>query len=284
MSDERLGIALSGLWSFFKRGIVYLLLFLLTLPACSGGADQVILVSQVYPVETDVPIAIDINNGHINISNGIGGQVTLGGSVKSQNSQQPSAVLESDRFFISSDDSSTMFNLDLQVPSGAWINIDTYGATITVRDFVGDLDITSAAGDIEIDNMNGKAVVRANRGDVTIEYSTGEFHLPGNYGLLNLKDVSGDINASTIMGTIRYEGHLTASDRINFETDHGPVETWLDPASDVTVMVKTTTGVTYCVVPGLNPDGAGCKGQLGNGDGLLQIRTVSGEVNLKLIP
>lgn len=227
---------------------------------------------------------IHIKNGLISISNGMSEQVSLSGSVRALSPKQPSAVAKPDGFFITLDDSSAMINLDLQVPSGAQIIIDTYGATVKAEDFDGNLDITSAAGDIEINNMKGKAVLRANRGDVTIESSNGEFHIPGNYGLLSLKDVSGDINASTIMGTIRYEGHLTASDKVKFETDHGPVEAWLDPASDVAVLVKTTTGVTYCVVPGLNPDGAGCKGQLGNGNGLLQVRTVSGEVNLKLIP
>jgi hypothetical protein len=132
--------------------------------------------------------------------------------------------------------------------------------------------------------MKGLAVLRVNRGDVIIESSKGEFHLPGNYGLLSLTDVSGIIEASTIMGTIRYQGRVGAADQVKLETDHGPVEAWLNPDSDVTVMVGTTTGVVDCVIPGLSPDGAGCTGQMGTGEGRLQVRTVSGKVDLKLTP
>lgn len=257
---------------------------MLLLTSCSGGGEEKTLNLQTYPFETDIPITIHARNGRINISNGTSGKVTLSGSVRSLNPEQPLTALKSGGLYIDADNPSSVINIELKVPSGSQIILNTYGAELVVKDFSGSLDVTSAAGNIKIENMQGQAVVRANRGDVLIESSTGEFHLPGNYGLINLNDVSGEVIASTIMGTICYEGLLDAFDKIEFETDHGPVEIRLDPASNVDVLVKTTTGVVDCVVPGLIQDGAGCTGQLGNGDGLLQVYTVSGEVDLKLTP
>ena len=68
---------------------------------------------------------------------------------------------------------------------------------------------------------------------------------------------------------------------MHFETDHGPVQIDLDLNSDVTVRVRTTSGVVTCMVPGVSYNGAACDGSLGSGAGLLQVRTVSGSTTLQ---
>jgi DUF4097 and DUF4098 domain-containing protein YvlB len=208
----------------------------------------------------------------------------LSGAVNLADQDGPLVTLQLDGLHVTADDRRSVVNVSLQVPPGTQVEVDTYGAEVKAHNFSGNLDVTSTAGDILIIDMEGLAILRANRGDVIVESSSGEFHLPGNYGLLSLTDVSGNIEASTIMGTVRFQGRVGAADKVKLETDHGPVKAWLDPGSDVTVMVGTTTGVVDCVVQGLSLDGAGCMGQLGNGGGSLQIRTVSGEVDLGTTP
>jgi hypothetical protein len=106
----------------------------------------------------------------------------------------------------------------------------------------------------------------------------------GNYGLLTLENVSGQVSASTIMGTIRFIGRGGAGDAFHLETDHGPVEIRLAADASLATRVKTTSGVVDCVIPGLVPAGSACEGTLGNGVGTLDVRTVSGSVNLQRIP
>jgi hypothetical protein len=265
--------------------VVRIALFSLLATSCTQGRnDFQTLESMTYALEPGMPVVIRVNSGQVFLSNSMDGQVMLSGEASASEPDDVLVSQQPDGLFIASETPGNIVNLNLQVPPGTLVEIHTYGADVQAQDFAGSLDVTSTAGDIRVKNMQGLAVLRANRGDVTVESSSGEYHLPGNYGLLTLTNVSGEVDASTIMGTIRYQGRLAASDRVKLETDHGPVEARLDPRSDVTVVVKTTTGVTYCVIPGLSPDGAGCRGQLGNGKGLLQVRTVSGEVNLLTTP
>jgi hypothetical protein len=258
---------------------------LMLLASCSGARNVVqILEPQTYLLEPGVPVVIRVNSGQVFLSNSMDGQVILSGEVSASEPHDILVLQQPNGLIIASETPGNIVNLNLQVPPDALVEIHTYGADVHAQDFDGSLDVTSTAGDILISHMQGLAILRANRGDVIIESSEGEFHLPGNYGLLSLTDVSGNIEASTIMGTVRFQGRVGAADRVQLETDHGPVEVWLSPDSDVTVAAGTTTGVVDCVIPGLSPDSAGCIGQLGNGEGSLQIRTVSGEVDLKKTP
>ncbi len=258
---------------------------MILLTSCSGSENDIhILESQTYPFESGRLVDIQLDSGQVTITNGESGQVVLSGEARLPHPDDLLVTLDPDGLTIRIDSPGSLLNINLQVPIGTQVKVHTYIAEIRAHEYTGSLDVTSVAGDILIDHMEGLAILRVNRGDVIIEASQGEFHLPGNYGLLSLTNVSGIIEASTIMGTIRYRGRVDAADQVKLETDHGPVEAWLNPDSDVTVVVRTTTGVVDCVIPGLSPEGAGCTGQMGTGKGLLQVRTVSGEVDLKSTP
>jgi hypothetical protein len=103
----------------------------------------------------------------------------------------------------------------------------------------------------------------------------------GNYGLLSLISVRGTINVGTIVGTIQFTGRMGAGDAVDLESDHGPIQIDLDSSSDVTVHIRTTSGVVTCMMNGVTYNGAACDGTLGNGAGLLKTRTVSGTTILQ---
>ncbi|HSO27734.1 MAG TPA: hypothetical protein VLS48_06660 [Anaerolineales bacterium] len=273
---------------FIQRIVVWFFLFslnLMVLVSCSVEANNIQTIApRAYPLEPGAVVVIEAAAGRIALTNGESAQVTLAGEASLANPDDPFVEQRPDGLYITTVGPRDTVSFTLQLPPGVQVKINTFDAQVNVQDFAGSLDVTTAAGDIFINTMDGLAIIRANRGDVFIESSTGEFHLPGNYGLLSLTDVSGDIEASTIMGAIRFQGYVGALDSVTFETDHGPVEAWLDSDSDVAVTVGTTTGVVHCVIPGLNPSGAGCFGQLGSGAGTLNVRTISGKVDLMKLP
>ena len=276
---------LSRILNLIATRLILSIITVVLLPSCSGTEKEIhILEPRTYPFESGRLVDMQLDSGQVTITNGESGQMVLSGEARLPHPDDLLVTLDLNGVTIRTDSPESFLNLNLQVPTGTQVKVHTYNAEVIVQDFSGNLDVTSAAGDILIDHMEGLAVLRVNRGDVLIEASQGEFHLPGNYGLLSLTDVSGIIEASTIMGTIRYRGRVDASDQVKLETDHGPVEAWLNPDSDVTVVVRTTTGVVDCVIPGLSPQGAGCAGRMGTGEGLLQVRTVSGEVDLESTP
>jgi hypothetical protein len=88
---------------------------------------------------------------------------------------------------------------------------------------------------------------------------------------------------TTIMGTIKYSGVENAAGIVKLESDHGPVEARMPENAHFDIQVRTTSGYVTCLGTGLAQTVAGCEGVIGDGTGELDIRTVSGRVDLKVI-
>ncbi len=174
--------------------------------------------------------------------------------------------------------------LQLSVPNHVKVKIETEYASIVVQDYEGDLEAVSVAGDISIQNVNGSIAARSNRGDVTVKRSVGKISVVGNYGLLSFEDVSGNTGVSTIMGTVIFSGPIKADDIVHLETDHGPVRVNFSSDSAFSVQVRSTSGDVTCVLPGINSSLRACDGVFGSIGGTLNVRTVSGAVNLQVTP
>jgi DUF4097 and DUF4098 domain-containing protein YvlB len=172
----------------------------------------------------------------------------------------------------------------LRLPRDVSIDVNSFDATVNVYDFTGKADITSVSGNIDIRNSSGVFIIKSNRGNVRVQTSKGDIHLAGNYGVLSAIDTRGGLSASTIMGMVRFTGHVGSGDNVSLETDHGPVEIQLGQGSDARVHISTTTGVVTCSFPGLSYEGQGCGGTLGTGGGQLGVRTVSGSATINPIP
>jgi hypothetical protein len=175
-------------------------------------------------------------------------------------------------------------SLQVEVPNGVKVKIDTEYASITVRDYEGELEAASIAGDILIQGVKGMITARSNRGDVKVEHSAGKVSVVGNYGLLSLEDVRGDTGVSTIMGTIIFNGSIGTDDVVRLETDHGPIGVNFDPDSAFGVEVRSTSGEVVCVIPGITSSLRACDGVFNSVGGTLTVRTVSGAVNLQMAP
>ena len=260
-----------------------LLLVLLLLPACTGSEATRPMAPLQYTLSPGMEVVIEIESGALLLTNGEADQVTLSSEQAIFQAAQISASPSPDSLHLSISDQGAAL-ITLHVPPAATVHIKTFDTELNVQDFEGELRIDSTAGEINLQDCRCRMVIFANRGDASFQSYQGELTLFGNYGYLSLEQVSGIISASTIMGTIHFAGRVASSDQVHLETDHGPVEIWLDAASDVRVDVTTTSGVVDCVLPGLEPAGAGCAGVMGNNGGFLEVRSVSGDVDLQRLP
>jgi hypothetical protein len=263
-------------------GCLFLLLAFL-LSACTTGDATRTLEPQLYSLAQGTPVVVEIESGALLLTNGGADQVELSSQLPIASQAEITATTSLDSLHILIKDQGEA-QLSLRLPPGTSISLETFAADLILLDFSGEVRIDSTAGDILLQDCTGRFVVVANRGNASFQSCQGEVTLFGNYGYLSLVDVSGVISASTIMGAIHYEGRVAATDQVFLETDHGPVAVWLDSASDASVRVTTTSGVVDCVIPGLEPAGAGCAGVLGNHLGVLEIRSVSGDVDLQRLP
>ncbi len=260
-----------------------LLLLVILLTACTTSEATHPLEPLHYALSPGMMVVVEIETGALLLTNGEAAQVTLSSELPVSQAADITANADPETLhFLIQDQGDTP--LTLLVPPGANVHIKTFAATLNVQDFEGTLRIDSTAGDSYLQDCRGSIAVVANRGDASFQTCQGELTLFGNYGYLSLEGVSGSISAATIMGAIHFAGRVASSDQVHLETDHGPVEVWLDTASDVRVDVTTTSGVVDCVLPGLEPAGAGCAGVLGENGGILEVRSVSGDVDIQRLP
>jgi hypothetical protein len=263
------------------------------LAACGPARSSAIeLPTQTLPLSNGQAVFIDAESGSVDITSGAGGAVEISGQVPSADAGTFAVMRDSDGIHIIAKEkggflqprSSLALELKVRVPNGTSVHADTYDAVIKVHDFTGQVNIASTGGDVQVQNSTGQFNVKANRGNVAIGASSGEIQVAGNYGLISLQDARGAMGVSTILGTVDFTGSVRAGDTLNLETDHGPVAVQLASDTDASVLVATTSGAVTCLVPGIQPVGAGCAGTLQDGRGQLKIRTVSGSIMLQSQP
>jgi DUF4097 and DUF4098 domain-containing protein YvlB len=179
---------------------------------------------------------------------------------------------------------STPLRVDVLLPSGLQVQVETQDASVQAQGFQSDLEITSTSGDITLEKMTGELTLRSNRGNIAVQESSGVVSVVGNYGTLTAQNVRGDVGISTIMGNIVFGGSIQRDDTVRVETDHGSVSVNLSADSDLRLQVRSTSGDVACMLPDVVSSTRTCEGQVALGNGSLSIRTVSGAVTLQMTP
>jgi len=175
--------------------------------------------------------------------------------------------------------------LQVTVPNGLSIEINTFSADISLKDIQGKLKVVSVAGDISAKGLSGDILLKSGRGDVRVENCEGDVRVLGEHGVLELVNVQGVVSSATIMGTIDFKGSINNGDDIFLETDHGPVKVMVFDPMDFQAKAWTASGEVACMIPGLMQTVDGCVGNIGaEPAGKLSIKTVSGEIWIDQLP
>lgn len=277
------------------KSFLYILLALtcsLTAACAVQRPPIVSLQPEKYPLLPLQHVVVDANSGVVEITSAEGSSVELLGSISSPQYVDYSTAIEVDGLHIHAAYRGNLFiapypspiKLELQVPAGIAVSLQTDEAAVNIHDYSGQVKVSSVSGEVRLMNASGQFVLNSNRGDIKVQNCSGDIQLIGNYGMLNMLDSHGLLSASTIVGTVTYSGSLQAGDAIHLETDRGPVQIQLGQASDVSVHINTTSGELYCTIPGITYEGRNCSGVLQAGRGKLTVRTVSGPVTLEQLP
>jgi len=247
------------------------------------------LAQHVENISDGGSVFIQLDEGEVTIIGGEGEQVRVDGETFFPEQTDYEVISTQGQIQIIADyaggrSSNTPIRLEVHVPDHIQLDVETTFASISIRDYEGDLEAASVSGDISIENVDGVILARSNRGDVTIQQSGGRISVAGNYGLLTIENVNGDTGISTIMGTITFNGLIETGDSVRLETDHGPVSVNLSPDSALALQARSNSGEVACMLPGIDSSLRTCEGEFNTGGGALTIRTVSGAVTLQLIP
>jgi len=257
--------------------------------ACAAGNSPVQLPSHIVQVTEGQSILIHLNEGDVVVLGSKDRQVRVDGQTlfpyqtdyKVSSSKDQIQIIAN---YAGSRSANTSIRLEVSVPNHVKLKVESEFASITIRDYEGELEAISVSGDILVEDVDGVIIARSNRGDVKVRDSKGRISVVGNYGPLTLENIHGDTGVSTIMGTITFNGLILAGDAVRLETDHGPVAVNLNSDSALDLQVRSNSGDVTCLLPGIASSIRTCEGEFNSGDGALAIRTVSGAVTLQLIP
>ncbi|MBT4534917.1 MAG: hypothetical protein HOC26_12850 [Chloroflexi bacterium] len=262
-----------------RRLVLIAIISILLFGGCvSTDTDEYQSVHYKYPLEKQSKVWIDIKAGQVIIENSNLQEITIDALVANLDSFIVSR--EGTNVFINNGDSNSQETIIVSVPANITIDISTFSANVHVVDVRGAIDVRTVAGNIIIESFNGEGLLWAGRGDVEVFLGQGELVVIGEHGNLSVSEFVGEVSMTSIMGSLFYRAPEVMRSLVALEVDHGAVDVSLSKDANLAVQVKTTSGYVTCIGIDFFPTVDGCEGVLGDGTGLLTVRTVSGAVNL----
>jgi DUF4097 and DUF4098 domain-containing protein YvlB len=195
--------------------------------------------------------------------------------------------------------------LDVKVPRGASLEVNTVSSTADIRGLSGGtIESNSVSGDVRIDadspkvevdavsarvELSGtmrKANIQTVSGDIVapqireggdLETVSGQIHLSGGpYASVSMNTVSGDIDV---------KGGLASGGRIEIDSVSGDVSMDLPASLSAQMRVSTFSGsidsAFGTVIEKRHGPGSALDSTVGQGDGRIDVQTFSGDVRLR---
>jgi DUF4097 and DUF4098 domain-containing protein YvlB len=200
-------------------------------------------------------------------------------------------------------------DLDIRVPSGARIEVETLSATVIVRGVTGAMEIDTMSGDVtvqtapgglEIETVSGRIDVTGAGGPIEASSVSGAVHLRGMARELRVESVSGDVEVETadleraefelVSGSLHVASGLAPGARLDIEGYSGNVTLSLPTDVSASFRVETFSGNIDNAL-GVEGQRTGDRGPgkrleliTGAGDARVHVETFSGNVELERRP
>lgn len=151
--------------------------------------------------------------------------------------------------------------IELWVPAGAAVEVETVSASVDVRGVSGGaavetvsggIDLAGVSGGVEAESVSGRVTVSASGGPVYAESVSGRVEITGARDEVHAGSVSGSVLISdfsgseaymeTVSGSIRFEGDLVPGAELGAESVSGSVELMLPADLGAAFDVETFSG------------------------------------------
>lgn len=150
---------------------------------------------------------------------------------------------------------------------------------ITAKSVQGEVQISNARGKVTATSVNEKVTIRDTTGDISVETVNGGITMTGIESKV--------VEATTVNGTIVYEGRLAESGNYTFGTHNGDILLGLPEAANATFTFRTYNGSvsTEFTLEGYNSSelrrGRRVVATLGNGSANVNLETFGGSIRLR---
>lgn len=152
-------------------------------------------------------------------------------------------------------------HLDIQVPLGMDLHVETVSAEVTLDGLSGSLRVETVSGDVsvegsphevEIETVSGEVEVLAPTQSLQVEAVSGDVRLVGVMGRVKVATVSGDVDirservraleADVVSGDLDFSGSPSAGSHLEMSSHSGDVLLLLPAAASASFEVKTFSG------------------------------------------
>jgi len=201
-------------------------------------------------------------------------------------------------------------DLEIHVPAGSRIEIDSFGAEISVTDVSGsvhadtvngsiriagaskEVQASSVNGSLEISGTPQRVAAESVNGAVTVRGASGEITASTVNGLLSVAGATFSLaSLETVSGNVHFEGDLAAKASLSVNSVSGDVELILPPKVSAEFSITTFSGDIVNELSADKPDKISkytsqkdLTFTAGNGGADISIETLSGEIALRKRP
>jgi hypothetical protein len=155
---------------------------------------------------------------------------------------------------------SVVFECDIQVPSGAALDLHTMNGTIEVKNVAGDYKVHTMNGKVEMEDMGGSGSAETMNGSVRVGYS---------------RNPERESSFHTMNGSIDLYFHSDPDADFNLETMHGGVYADFDVTTRPTTVKGEISGARF-----IYRSGGNMKVRAGKGGPEISLHTMNGSIRL----
>ncbi|HEX6738408.1 MAG TPA: DUF4097 family beta strand repeat-containing protein [Vicinamibacteria bacterium] len=197
-------------------------------------------------------------------------------------------------------------DLEIKVPAGSRVEIESFNATIDVSGIKGSLKADTVQGRIVITASTGEVEADAVNGSIEISGAPKRVHAESVNGAVTISGASGEVQASTVNGRlavsggsfervgletvngrVSFEGELRSGADLSAESVGGSVELRLPARTSAEFTVATFSGeVRNDFGPAAKPANRWTSEKelsftVGNGSAKVNIETLSGDIEIR---
>lgn len=195
-------------------------------------------------------------------------------------------------------------DLEIQVPTGIYVEIKAESGDIEVIGTKAGGRITSRSGDVKLRGLDGLIELSAESGDVlvqecnalslTIENKSGDITIQRVSGNLSARTASGDVvvesstgkvtSVESVSGNVRVDQEQPVTGSLNIRTVNGHASVAVPDGSDCRVSLSTLKGSVLCTLELQDEARAEQRvtGRLGTGMGTMDVSAVTGSISLEM--
>ena len=162
------------------------------------------------------------------------------------------------------------------------VQANTVSGSVDVNDAGGDVRAVSVSGSVNVSGAKGDVRAHAVSGLIRVEKPAARVEAGSTSGVIEVEGASNDVKADAVSGRVTVHGNPGATSYWDLHTTSGTVEIGVPENANLHLSAEATSGEIRANVPIVIEEQTkhSLRARIGQGGARIQIRTVSGEIEI----